>query len=358
MGGSPYAISIGRLKSDFPSFLGKDALLQLRRAKGIDEILTQLETTHYGPHINATRATHTGLPLFEIALNRALVHRNHLAWTATPFAGRNAVAEYLRRWDFRNIELILTSKIDGRPLTQVESHLISARGLPAGLVGGILTLDDLRLLLEQPTLEAIAQVLVKFGYGATLLPLIEQFGRSRDIFPLHLALEREYYRRCLDATRYFQGDEWTVRQFLASEIDARNTLVLLKGKALGLPNDKIFGHWVDGGSLARPSAEDLLTAGSVPQLAERLSATYPSLSQAADLYPTTESLTVYEGAIRRDRARRELQRLRSYPLSMGIVLAYLLMAELEWNDLRQIGFAQVYGIPDERLDPLLVLPHL
>ncbi len=56
MGGSPYASSIGRLKSDFPTFLGKEIFTQLRRAKGIDEILTLLEPTAYGPHLNAARA--------------------------------------------------------------------------------------------------------------------------------------------------------------------------------------------------------------------------------------------------------------------------------------------------------------
>jgi len=358
MGGSPYASSIGRLKSDFPTFLGKEMFLQLRRAKGIDEILTLLESTAYGPHLNAARATVQGVALLEIALNRALVHRNHMAWTATPFAGRNGVQEYLRRWDLRNIELILTAKIDARPLTEIEAHLVSARGLPAGILGGTLTLDDLRLLLEQPTVEAIAQSLVKFGYGPTLMPLVEQFARSRDIFPLHLALEQEYYRRCTDAARFFQGDEWIVSQFLASEIDARNALLLLKGRALDLPTDRIFGHWVDGGSLGRAAAEDLLTSGSVPALAERLATQYPSLPTFAELYRTTGSLTVFEGAIRRDRARGELQRLRSYPLSIGVIFTYIYLAELEWNDLRQIGFAQVYGIPDERLDPLLVLPNL
>ncbi|EQD44314.1 V-type ATP synthase subunit C, partial [mine drainage metagenome] len=177
MAGSPYASSIGRLKSDFPTFLGKETFVQLRRAKGIDEILTQLESTAYGPHIDSARATFQGLALLEIALNRALVHRNHLAWSATPFAGRQSVQEYLRRWDLRNIELILTAKLDQRPLTEIEAHLVSVRGLPAGILGGTLTLDDLRLLLEQPSVEAVAQSLIKFGYGATLLPLVEQFAR-------------------------------------------------------------------------------------------------------------------------------------------------------------------------------------
>ncbi|EQD37288.1 V-type ATP synthase subunit C, partial [mine drainage metagenome] len=202
---------------------------------------------------------------------------------------------------------------------------------------GTLTLDDLRLLLEQPSVEAVAQSLIKFGYGATLLPLVEQFARSRDVFPLHLALEQEYYRRCLEAARFFQGDEWIIRQFLASEIDARNALLMLKGKALGLPSDRVLGHWVDGGALGRAAAEDLLTAASVPALAERLATQYPSLPIFAELYQTTESLTVFEGAIRRDRAKGELQRLRAYPLSIGVIFTYICQAELEWNDLRQIG---------------------
>ena len=56
----------------------------------------------------------------------------------------------------------------------------------------MLTLDDLRGLLAQPTLEAVAHALLPFGYGATILPLIETYQRTRDVFPIVTALQREY----------------------------------------------------------------------------------------------------------------------------------------------------------------------
>ena len=159
-------------------------------------------------------------------------------------------------------------------MTETDEHLVSSREIPAGLYAGVLTLDDFRQLLAQPSLEAVATSLVKYGYGATVLPLIEAFQRTHDIFSIVHALDREYYRRALEAARFFQGDEWVVRQFLASEIDVRNALLLLKGKASDLPMDEVVARWIEGGTLTSGQVPDLYGSRGVPELADRLSARF------------------------------------------------------------------------------------
>ncbi|HYA54826.1 MAG TPA: V-type ATPase subunit, partial [Thermoplasmata archaeon] len=70
------------------------------------------------------------------------------------------------------------------------------------------------------------------------------------------------------------------------------------------------------------------------------------------------SLTGYEVAIERERATSELKRLRTYPLSLSVIFAYLLRNEVERSDLRRAVFGRLYGVPAERLAPLLVSPRL
>ncbi|MCI4350388.1 MAG: V-type ATPase subunit [Thermoplasmata archaeon] len=358
MAGSPYASALGRLKASFVNFLPKEVYGNLVAARDLAEVTKNLEATPYGPEIVQTAASYSGATLLEIAINRTFVRRNRQALEAAPFAGRPILQAYLRRWDIQNVGLILASKVQGRAIGETEQFLVSSRDMPAGLFAGAMSLDDVRQILAQPTVEAVASALVRFGYGATILPLVDQFSRTKDVFPILHALEREYYQKLLEATRYFQGDEWTVRQFIQSEVDLRNVLLLLKGKDAELPIEDVVERFVDGGLLTAASVPDLYGALTVPDLAQALEPRFPAIAEGTAVYRADQTLTGYEIALTRERAVRELKRLRSYPLSIAILFGYLLLAELERGDLRRVVYGKVYDIPPAKVETLLIVPRL
>ncbi len=358
MSSSPYAAALGRFKAVATHLLPKESYGPLLAAKDLAEIAKLLEPTAYGSELAGASAQYQGVELLEVAVNRLFVRRNRMALDAAPFAGKAVVAAYLRRWDVQNIGLILSSKAQNRLMTAVETFLISSRDIPAGLIGGAMTLDDFRQLLAQPTLEAISAALVRFGYGAPLLPLLDGYQRSHDIFPLLQALDRDYYARLLEAIRHFQGDEWVVRQFVQSEIDLKNALLVLKGKDAALPLDEVLARYLDGGQFTRNQAADAYTARGLPEIVPVLEARFPHLSEGLARYDESRSLVGFETVLARERALRELKRLRTYPLSLAILFASMLVAELERTDLRRIVYAKVYGIPSASVEPTLIVPRL
>jgi V/A-type H+-transporting ATPase subunit C len=358
MAGSPYASSLGRLKAHTSEFLTKEMYATLTHAGDVGEIVKLLEPTAYGPAIAQYAASYQGAPLLEVAINRTLVQRNRQALESTPFAGKQVVALYLRRWDIQNLGLIISAKALGRTVGETDTFLVSTRDLPAGLLAGSMTLDDFRLLLQQPSVEAVATQLTKFGYGGVLLPLLDAFARTHDIFPLLQALDREYYARLWESARFYQGDEWVVRQFLQSELDVRNILLLLKARDTEVAADQVESRFLDGGSLARGALADLSSARSIPELITQLSDRFPSLAEGNESYQATRSLTGYEAALQRSRAVRELGRMRAYPLSLAIVFTYLLLAELERTDLRRLIYGRLYGLPTNSIVDSMVLTKL
>ncbi|HXQ48646.1 MAG TPA: V-type ATPase subunit [Thermoplasmata archaeon] len=358
MAGSPYASALGRLKAITPSLLPKEAYVPLVAAKDVGEVTKLLEPTPYGAEIAQSAASYKGAPLLEVAINRTFVHRNRLGFQSAPFAGRAAVGAYLRKWDIQNIGLILAAKAQGRSVAETETFLVSTREIPAGLMAGPMSLDDFRGLLQQPTLDAIAQSLVKFGYGGVLLPRMEAYDRSHDIFPLLVALDRFYYEQLLEATRFFQGDEWVVRQFVQSEIDVRNALLLLKGKDAELPVEPVQERFLDGGTIPRTTVAELYGARTVAELVTSLEGRFPTLPEGNAMYQSDRSLAGYEAALQRDRAVRELKRMRAYPLSVSIIFGFLMFSELERADLRHIVYGKLYGLPDARIQDALIVPRL
>lgn len=358
MAASSYASALGRFKALAPTLLSKDAWAPLLSARDLPEIEKLLEPTVYGPALVQAGTLHRGAALVEAAINRVLVDRNQLVLHSAPYSGKPLIEAYLRRWDIANIGLILSAKANGRPLSETEASLVSRRDLPAGLFAGTMTLDDFRGLLQQGSIEGIATQLVRHGYGGALLPLLETYERSRDIFPLLAALDRQYYATLLGQSRFFQGDEWVIREFLRDEIDLRNVLLLLKGKRAELAVEPILERFIDGGNLPRSRVQDLYNVRDVPALVQQLEASYPALPAALPAFQKQQSLVPFEVALTRARALREIKRFRAFPLSICILFGFLLWAELERADLRQIAYGKLYSVDPEELRGSLVLAAL
>jgi V/A-type H+/Na+-transporting ATPase subunit C len=359
--GSPYASALGRFKAILPTLLPKEAYTPLVQARDLTDTLKLLEPTLYGPELAQAAATAKGSAVFEIAINRVLVRRLRLVQEAAPFAGRSLIRAYLRRFDIENLSLVLSAKAEGRAINETESQLISARETPAGLVAGTMSLDDLRQLLALPSLDAIVNQLVKFGYGGTLLPLLEGYERTHDIFPLLSALQKEYYRNILESAKFFQGDEWVIREFVRSEVDTKNLLLMLKGKDAGVPVEVVLERFIDGGSIARDRVADLYNVRSVPELVAQLEGRFPALAEALPAYQDAEgmrSLVPFEIALTRERVVRELKRLRSFPLSISILFSFLLLSEMERADLRRIVYGKLYGVSPDEVARSLIVPKL
>lgn len=357
MAGSPYASALGRFKALQPEFLKADAYPLLVRAKDLSEILKLLEPTPYGPEIAAAGATNQGTAMLEVAINRLLVHRLRLLLESASFAGKPLMEAYLRRWDIENIGLILSSKSEGRSISETETSLVSSREIPAGLFAGSMGLDDFRALLALPSAEAVVTQLVRYGYGATLLPLLDAYAKTHDIFPLLTALQREYYGKVLEQAKFFQGDEWVIREFLRSEIDVKNVLLLLKGKAANLPVEVVLDRFLPGGDLGRDRVPDLYNVRDVPELVAQLEVPFPALREGLEGYAANKSLVPFETALVRARTVKEMTRLRSFPLSVSILFTFLMLAENERANLRKIVYGKMYGIGPEELERSIILPQ-
>ncbi len=351
-----YAGSLGRIKALTSGFLTSAQYQSLLGARDLTEVGKLLEGTWYGPEITRAQGSYAGEEAFEVGINRQFVRLNRFAYQSAPFAGKPVVGAYLRRWDVENIGLILSAKAYGRLLSDTETFLISDRESAEAAGAGLLGLDELRGLLALPTVEAVANQLVRFGYGSVLLESLEAFHARPDVFFLVQALERQYLDQLRGSVRFFQGDEWVVRQFVSQELDRRNVLAVLKGVELHLPADELAGFFLEGGSLSAKTFADLSSAPGVADVVSALGSAFP-LSEALARYTKEPSLVPFEEALRRWALEKTLVLTRQFPLSLAGIFGFLLQAEAERSDLRRIVYGKVYGLPEERLAPELLVPR-
>lgn len=353
MSETTYAPSMGRLKALSGLLLPKETILSFAAAKDLDEIGKLMEGTPYSGDLTRALEIYKDSEALEVCINRHFVTITRLAYQVAPFAGRAPVAAYLRWWDIENILAILAAKAYGRILSETDTFIVSDRKTPTGFSAGVLTIDDLRSLLSQTSVDAVVQNLARFGYGVTIMEHLGEFTKTQNLFPISRALETQYYADLLRSSVFFQGDEWVVRQFVAEEIDVKNILTLLKGKDSGVKSEDLSGMFLPGGTLPVKQLQDLSQSRSIDEVVSGLGGEY-GLAEALPLYREGATLVPFEIALQRRHAARSQDRMRIFPLSLAGIFHFLLRARNEREDLRKIIYAKVYGISSEKLSRELI----
>lgn len=325
----------------------------LLRAKDVGEIAKQLASTWYGPEIERAASVYKPPELIEVALNRHLIGVNRIALEASPFSGRSSIRAYLAKWDIQNIELVLSSKSLGKTITETEHFLVSSRNFPAGVSGGNIPHDEIKILLSQPTIEAIIDQLVRYGYGTVLMQHLGEYQKTADLGPMMAALQRYYYSALLEALKFFQGDEGIVRELIRVEIDKKNVLSLLKAKETNLEKEIVAEHLIDGGNIPTNQLGEIYTAKNVEELVGRIDALY-RLGERLEQYKKTKSLVDFEGAFEKIISETYFKRLKTIPLSVGIIFYFVIWAERERENIRKIVYGKHYNLPVEHISSMLI----
>ena len=350
---SPYASSFGRLQSHYTNFLSKDFIQKLIKSDDVNEMTKMLESTWYGPEIEKAASLYSPPELLEVALNKQLVEINKMALNATPFSGKTAIRSYLLKWDIHNIELILSSKITGRTITETESFIVSSRNFPAGISAGNIPHDEMKIILSQSSIEGVVDQLVKYKYGTILMKHIDTFQKTNDLSPMMAELNEYYYTNLIESIKFFQGDEGTIRDLVRMQIDKKNISSILKGKDSNFDRELISKHIVKGGNLSSDELLDIYGSKNIEEIANRIESRF-NLSNLLETFKKTHSLIDFEVALDKLTSTLYVKRLKNVSLSIGSIFHFILTAEYEWDNIKRIAYGKRYNFSVERINSMLL----
>ena len=350
---SQYASSFGRLQAISLNLLSKETTQNLMKAKDEGEMVKILEPSWYGPEIEKAATLFKDADLLEVALNRHLVQVNKIALESTPFNGKSAVRAYLSKWDMYNIELILSSKSMNRPVTEVESFLVSSRNVPAGISAGNIPHDEMKVILSQNNVEGVVNQLVKHNYGTILMHNLEIYQKTGDLGPMMSALQAHYYQSLLESLKFFQGDEGAIRGLFRAEIDKKNVLSLLKAKESNLDKELLGKHIIDGGMVTKNELLDIYGAKDVPEIVGRIENRFMLVNALAQ-YKKSKSLIDFEVALDKFINSEYVNKLKNIALSIGTIFYFIIKMEQERENIKRIAYGKRYNLSTEYIASLLL----
>ncbi len=349
---STYSGSYGRIKVSQTEFLS-DSFVRGLIGMPLEDMTRTLSGTAYKDDINALYSLYTNPDLLEMAANRRLVERNKTALFAAPPMTSDLLRAYMSKWDVQNIKSVITSKYLGYDVKETETFLVSFRDVPMGIFGGIMKNEDFRVLINQTTIEAVAENLTRFGYGQQLLQYLDSYRKENDIAPMLQALDRYYYARLVSSLKFYNGDEGPLTRFFREEIDNKNLNVILAAKDMAVPFDRIREQLLPYGNLSMDDLQSMYGSGGVEDIAAKLQDRY-DLKAAVESYRSEGDLKLFESEMRSSLLRRYLEVLSSQALSAGSTFAYILRAERERDNLRTIVIGTSYGIEQRKTEEMLL----
>ena len=347
-----YAYANARVKAMQSDLFSQSKFESLVSAKDFGELTHELNLTVYKDDLATLSVKYSGADLLEAAVHRHLVRVSKTILLLTPDDSKDVVSLILGRWDVRNVSLIITSKALGYPLGQMtDVFLVSSSDFPLGPMAGVLSFYELKELVDMKDVASVVTWASK-RYGGDFEVYLEKYRTDGDIGPLLLQLELTYLRRLILSVRGRSGADARVAVALKSLIDEKNLIALMKGKQRGIGAQDMVRYLVEGGNYTVQFLTDLYRAANVEELVEGIKQRY-DLTEALPAYRET-GLVALENLLNRKVAQKSIASLKVAPPSLSSIVAYMMLKDLEIDNLVKIIRGKEYGVPDKEIRSSLV----
>ncbi len=345
-----YAGSYGRLKIHFNDYLTDDFIKSLIEMN-IKDIRAKLYTTSYKDDIDKSTTVSSGdIPVLMTTINRHIIKNSKLALFAVPPEIKPFIKSYISKWDIESIIAIITSKVIKHEIKYSDTYILSFRDIPMGFFAGNLTSDDFRILLDKNDVDSIVNYLFNHGYSY-LLKELDNYKKTGDVSTLISSMYTRYYSEIVDSAKFFLGDEGILIDYIKTTIDLKNMLTLVKALELNVDYEKIEDSIVNNGNISKNILMDTFRSKNVIELLQLFKRF--SIEDSIEYYKNNKNLSLFEISVRRAMYRHFVPVMLRDTGSLYI-LAYILVAERERDNLRSVIIGRSYNLSSEIIERMLI----
>jgi vacuolar-type H+-ATPase subunit C/Vma6 len=316
--------------------LGRQSLERLAMSPDLATLARELETTAYHTAEGLDARTPVAL---ERQTRRIAAER--LAVIATWSGDRaEALAPLFEDEDRRNLRALVRAIAGNVAVEKRTAGLLPTPSLPNAA---------LEALAKQSRVQDAGALLATWGspYGAAILS--QSAGPRIDLFALQCAIDRTYATRVLEVAESL-GEP--ILSFVRSQLDAENACTAMAASA-GALETGAAPHFIEGGKLI--TRDEFARLASLPPADAR--ARLARLVAGTVLAPIVpEHATAADEAMLTAQLRELRRTVRLDPLSLGVVLDYVLRLRAELEDLARIIWGITLRVPRRRISAGLVTP--
>ena len=348
-GVSGYAAIHGRVRAMMSTLLAPPVWAGLYEAPDLVALFGLLKDTAYGPYL-ASVDDQTLTPRRAVHQIKARLADTYVTVIGSaPIHARPLLTQFCRHFQVDNLKAVLRSLVTGASWDRVRYVLF-----PPGVVPAL----PVQAMLEAGSVEAAVEQLRGTPYYDTLAHAMRRYTAEQSLFPLEVALDLSYWRVLWnDVNRLPSQDRAQALRIVGSLLDLNNLMWAIRYRVYyRLSEEEVINYTLPFGHQVRDEDIRAIAAGAdIPRVVARV---YPDLTgMDALLREPRRGLPELELQLQRHLVDQCRAAFSGYPFHIGIPLAYLVLSELEIQDLTALIEAKSMHMSAKEFRPHLLMGY-
>lgn len=352
-GVSGYGAVSARVRVKYSNLLSEGELHALAEADDLTALVDALKRTAYGPEIEAQRERELTAADVMRSIRRRQASEARSVIQAVPGSSRRVLVQLFRRHEVNNLKAILRAVATGGGVKGEGPARDHVKALLFPL--GAQTQIPAEAMLESGAIPAAIELLRGTPYYETLTFALKRYNAEQSLFPLEVALDLDHWRKLWAEAHKLSGqDQAQAVRVLGALVDASNLMWAIRYRVYKhLSEEELINYTLPFGQRVHDEHIRAIAAGAdIGSVVERL---YPEAEDLASLLADPRSgLPKLEIELKRVLARRCMAAFLGDPFHVGLPLAFLVLHDLEIQDLIVLLEAKSTRVKAEEFRPYLL----
>ena len=330
----------------YSSLLSPQDFARLGDATDLPTLVSQLKQTAYGPYLEDLKEKDFTSQKVDIAIKGRLGDAYRSVTQMAPEHARPLLKQLYRYFEVQNLKAILRAVVIDPDWERVQDVLFPMGGM---------TVVPAQAMLESGSVAAAIELLQNTPYYETLSFAMKRYSAEQNLFPLEVALDLYYWRQLWAEAKKLPGQDGVqATKIIGSLMDVNNLMWVIRYKVYhGLSEEEIINYTLPFGYRVRDDDVRAVAAGAdLPLVVGRVFPGIPDLN--ALLENPRQGLPKLEVILGRRLMQQCLSAFVGNPFHIGVPLAFLILGNLEVQDLTVLVEAKSSQMPEEEFRPFML----
>jgi len=359
MGGgvTDYAAISSRVRAMYAELLTPQDMARLSEASDFLTLFNSLKSTAYGPYLDSLKDKDINPRRVIIQIKRKLADSFYSVIQMSPVQTRPLVKQLYRYYEIGNLKAVLRSIMTVSAWNTETGHWDRVREVLFPL--GAASVLPAQAMVESGSVATAVDLLQGTPYEEPLSFAMKRYSAEQNLFPIEVALDLGYWRRLWAEAKKLTGpDREHGVKIIGSLLDMNNLMWAIRYRVYHkLSEEEIVNYTLPFGFRVQDSDIRAIAAGA--DIASVVTRIYPGIADVNALLENPQTgLPKLEVLLKRQVMKQCLAAFVGSPFHIGIPLAFLVMHDLEVQDLIVLIEAKSSNMPDEEYRPFLLKTDL
>ncbi len=325
--------------------ISKQRLQSMVTAKDMSSLLSILNQTNYSKMLSNYGGSNLKDSLIDFALSEDMAKSMASVMRLTPNSDKTILKGIIGRWDLHNIKIVLEAKATNSSYEKISSFIIDYGEHNKLAVKEIMKEDSIEHILQR--------FMINSNYSSILQEALNTYMKTKKVSDTINKINLLYYKSLSKSMRQLSTNGEIASRIIRLEIDMRNILTLIRGRALSLDYAQIQEAIIENGNLPQEELKKVFTSSdSMESMVSKI--TIFDLKTALTQYKKNKRIVGFEISMRSSIFKLALKTLTHSVLSLTTVIAYVYLKEIELSVLRAVIKSKEYNLNSDELSELII----